>query len=147
VTTRIIHADVLRYLRDYQLIARNGFMPKYHAALFDPPYGIDFMNKQWDKYTPQQYQAWVTEWARMLLDFVYPGGVLLAFGGTRTYHRLVCGLEDAGWEIYDSIGVQTWQYIYGSGFPKSHSISKAVLSNIEAQLKAQGFDEVIWDDD
>ena len=43
----------------------------------------------------------MTEWAELLLDYVYPGGLLMAFGGTRTYHRLTAGLEDAGWEITD----------------------------------------------
>jgi site-specific DNA-methyltransferase (adenine-specific) len=134
VASRIIHSDLLKYLHDYSDIVRNGYMPKYHAVLCDPPYGIDFMNKQWDKYIPQAYQAWVTEWASLLLDFVHPGGVLMAFGGTRTYHRLVCGLEDAGWEIYDSIA--TWNY--GSGFPKSHDISKAIDNAAGAEREVVG---------
>jgi DNA modification methylase len=67
------------------------------------------------------FQAWCTEWAAECLRVLKPGGHLLAFGGTRTYHRLTCAIEDAGFEIRDSI---TW--IYGSGFPKSLDVSKAI---------------------
>ncbi len=133
---RIIQADLLKYLRDHQWIVQRGYMPKYHAVICDPPYFLGsivkrfgaanaapakdkdglyqrlsggFMGQTWDGFdSPQAYQAWVTEWATLMLDFVYPGAVLMAFGGTRTYHRLVCGLEDAGWEIYDSI--IAWTY-------------------------------------
>lgn len=110
---RIIEADVLDYLQ-------NADDEKYHAVLCDPPYGLEFMGQAWDSYSPQEYQAWVTQWAEMLLDFVYPGAVLMAFGGTRTYHRLICGLEDAGWEIADSIIA----WMYGNGFPKNYDHEK-----------------------
>ena len=59
------------------------------------------------------FQAWCTEWGREALRVTKPGGYLLAFGGTRTHHRLVCGLEDAGWIIRDEL-----DWIYASGFPK-----------------------------
>lgn len=144
---RIIHADVLKYLRDYRHLVQRDFMPKYHAILGDAPYflasiverfgkqgsaaavaGTDgafqrlskgFMEQTWDGFeSPQAYQAWVTSWAELLLDFVYPGAVLAMFGGSRTYHRLACGLEDAGWTIYDSIS----NWTYGSGMPKRHDL-------------------------
>jgi site-specific DNA-methyltransferase (adenine-specific) len=66
-------------------------------------------------------QAWHQSWAEPLLSACLPGSPLLAFGGTRTYHRLVCAIEDAGWEIRDCLA-----WVYGSGFPKSLDISKAI---------------------
>lgn len=85
------------------------------AVVTDPPYQIGFMGKAWDR------QAAHEEWAAECLRLLKPGGHLLAFGGTRTYHRLTAGIEDAGFEIRDSI---VW--LYGSGFPKSHDVSKAI---------------------
>jgi DNA modification methylase len=69
----------------------------------------------------QRFQAWMTNWAIECLRILKPGGHLLAFGGTRTYHRLASGVEDAGFEIRDSL---IW--LYGSGFPKSLGVSKAI---------------------
>lgn len=85
------------------------------AIVTDPPYGLSFMGKDWDFGVPG-----VAFWAEAL-RVAKPGAMLLAFGGTRTFHRLTCAIEDAGWEVRDVI---TW--LYGSGFPKSHDISKAI---------------------
>jgi site-specific DNA-methyltransferase (adenine-specific) len=71
------------------------------------------------------YQEWCTAWAADCLRVLKPGGHLLAFGGTRTYHRLGCAIEDAGFEIRDSI-----HWIYGSGFPKSLNVSKAIDGHV-----------------
>lgn len=65
----------------------------------------------------QPFQAWCTAWAAECLRVLRPGGHLLAFGGTRTYHRLACGIEDAGFEVRDSL-----HWLYGSGFPKSKNL-------------------------
>lgn len=67
------------------------------------------------------FAAWCETWAREALRVLKPGGHLLAFGGTRTFHRLTCGIEDAGFEVRDCL---TW--LYGSGFPKSLDVSKAI---------------------
>jgi DNA modification methylase len=67
------------------------------------------------------YQAWCQAWATECLRVLKPGGHLVAFGGTRTYHRLACAIEDAGFEIRDSI-----HWIYGQGFPKSLNVAKAI---------------------
>lgn len=125
------------------------------AIITDPPYGLEFMGKDWDKFknaenigggtmgnrntpyqrgdkTPPAYCIWTLEqknefqifsmnWAKECLRVLKPGGYLLSFGGTRTYHRMACGIEDAGFEIRDCI-----MWIYGSGFPKSLNIGKAV---------------------
>lgn len=80
------------------------------SVVTDPPYGLAFMGKKWD------YDVPTTEvWAECL-RVLKPGGHMLAFGGTRTYHRLVCAIEDAGFEVRDQIG-----WAFGSGFPKSHN--------------------------
>lgn len=66
-------------------------------------------------------QEWHYQWATAALRVAKPGCHLLAFGGTRTFHRLACAIEDAGWEIRDTL-----MWVYGSGFPKSHDVSKAI---------------------
>ena len=85
------------------------------SIVTDPPYGLSFMNKKWDYDVPST-EIW-TECLRVLK----PGGHLLSFSGSRTYHRMAVRIEDAGFEIRDQI-----MWIYGSGFPKSHNIGKAV---------------------
>lgn len=85
------------------------------SIVCDPPYELGFMNKGWDR-SGIAYD--VSVWQECL-RVLKPGGHLLAFGGSRTYHRLACAVEDAGFEIRDQI-----QYIYGSGFPKSLNVSK-----------------------
>jgi hypothetical protein len=76
-----------------------------------------FMGKQWDG---GDVAFQVETWAAVY-RVLKPGGHLVAFSGTRTYHRMVCAIEDAGFEIRDQIG-----YCFGSGFPKSHDVSKAI---------------------
>ncbi len=92
------------------------------AIVTDPPYGLEFMGKEWDGFgTPLGFQTWSEQWAREALRVLKPGGHLLAFGGTRMYHRLAAGIEDAGFEIRDTL-----MWLYGSGFPKSLDVSKAI---------------------
>lgn len=87
------------------------------AIVTDPPYELGFMGRSWDASGIAYDPALWAEALRVLK----PGGHLLAFGGTRTYHRMVCAIEDAGFEVRDSIN-----WIYGSGFPKSYDVGKAV---------------------
>ena len=141
--------DVLRTMPDNSV----------DAIVTDPPYGLEFMGKEWDapwknsgtvlddpasvggfqdgaggnpysrsriRYGRENgaavgFQLWFHEIAVELLRVLKPGGHLLAFGGTRTYHRLACAVEDAGFEIRDSL-----HWLYGSGFPKSLDVSKAI---------------------
>lgn len=85
------------------------------SVVTDPPYGLEFMGKEWDHGVPGE-NFW-----RVFSGVCKPGAMCLAFGGTRKFHRLACAIEDAGWEIRDCIN-----WIYGSGFPKSLDISKAI---------------------
>lgn len=87
------------------------------SIVCDPPYELGFMGKSWDS----SGIAYSVELWRECLRVLKPGGHLLAFGGTRTWHRLAVAVEDAGFEIRDNIA-----WLYGSGFPKSHNISKAI---------------------
>ena len=111
------------------------------ALVTDPPYGLEFMGKEWDRLLgrggdtaragvrgewvsdrPQAYRAgmpaqqWHQRWATEALRVAKPGAYLLAFGGTRTYHRLACAIEDAGWIIRDCL---VWAY--AQGFPKGRA--------------------------
>ena len=95
-----------------------------HAVVTDPPYGLNFMpdvTNGWDDFEPSEYQAWCERWAREVRRVLKPGGHLLAFSGNRTHHRLFTGVEDAGFEIRDTL---TWHY--GSGFPKATDVSKTI---------------------
>jgi DNA modification methylase len=85
------------------------------SVVTDPPYGLSFMNKKWDHQVPS------VEFWREVFRVLKPGGHVLSFGGTRTYHRMTVNIEDAGFEIRDQI-----MWLYGSGFPKSHNIGKSV---------------------
>lgn len=85
------------------------------SIVSDPPYGLSFMGKKWDYDVPS------VEFWKEVYRVLKPGGHVLSFGGTRTYHRMVVNIEDAGFEIRDQI-----MWLYGSGFPKSLNIGKAV---------------------
>ena len=104
----IFNGDCLEVLKKYP---DNYF----HSVVTDPPYGISFMQKKWDYDIPS-----VEIWSEIFRVLKHGGHVLCACG-TRTQHRMVVNIEDAGFEIRDVI---TWHY--GSGFPKSHDISKAI---------------------
>ena len=114
------------------------------TCITDPPYGLRFMGKEWDTFRQDkrgknqiinmgngmkqlnhielvEFQEWTTQWAQAVYRVLKPGAIMLAFGGTRTYHRMVCAIEDAGFEIRNMI-----EWVYGSGFPKSLDIGKAL---------------------
>jgi len=94
------------------------------SIVTDPPYELGFMGKTWDS----TGIAYNTEVWQQCLRVLKPGGHLLAFGGSRTYHRLACAIEDAGFQIRDQI-----MWVYGSGFPKSLNISKAIDKSAGAE--------------
>ena len=94
------------------------------SIVSDPPYGLSFMGKKWDYDVPS------VEFWKEVFRVLKPGGHILSFGGTRTYHRMVVNIEDAGFEIRDQV-----MWLYGSGFPKSHNIGKAIdkLNGVEIE--------------
>jgi len=92
------------------------------SVVCDPPYGLSFMGKEWDSFTDGQAMGeWSRRWAVEAFRVLKPGGHIIAFAGSRTYHRMAQGIEDAGFEIRDQI-----MWMYGSGFPKSLNVSKAI---------------------
>lgn len=105
---KILCGDSLEVLKDFE---DNYF----HSVVTDPPYGLAFMGKKWD-YDVPQVELW-----KEVYRVLKPGGHILSFAGSRTYHRMAVNIEDAGFEIRDMLG-----WLYGSGFPKSHNIGKAV---------------------
>lgn len=113
------------------------------SIVTDPPYGLSFMGKDWDdpsKMVGQvewgtpgthtrgyvdvdmvKFQRWTEAWAKEAFRILKPGGHIISFAGSRTYHRMACAIEDAGFEIRDQI-----MWLYGTGFPKSLNVSKAI---------------------
>ncbi len=101
------------------------------SIVTDPPYELGFMGKSWDA----SGIAYNVEMWKEAYRVLKPGGHLLSFGGTRTYHRMACAIEDAGFEIRDQI-----QWVYGSGFPKSLNIGKAIdkLQGTKREVISEG---------
>lgn len=99
------------------------------SCVTDPPYELGFMGKKWDSsgvaFDPKTWEA--------VYRVLKPGAHLVAFGGTRTYHRMACAIEDAGFEIRDSL-----HWLYGSGFPKSLNVSKAIDARLGAEREVLG---------
>ncbi len=162
---KIVHGDCVDQMRAMDEASVDSIVT-------DPPYGLEFMGKDWDapwksdvrqtfdgtmadeRENPyarskvrnglgasygagaehmQAFQVWCEVWARECLRVLKPGGYLLAFGGSRTYHRLACAVEDAGFEIRDQI-----MWLYGSGFPKSLDVSKALDKAAGAEREVVG---------
>ncbi|AGM12945.1 DNA methylase [Mycobacterium phage Fishburne] len=144
------------------------------AIVTDPPYGIGFMGKEWDsgksfverkpakrntfdhvggnhnptdsadaartrRVESQRFGQWCERWAAECLRVLKPGGHMLAFGGSRTWHRLAAAIEDAGFEVRDSIA-----WLYGSGFPKSLDVSKAIDKDAGAEREVIGEQPDRW---
>lgn len=159
MSSRIIAGDCIEAMAELEEASVD-------AIVTDPPYGLEFMGREWDapwktgdgfrrgrnaadaerddvfgrttRRSPEYragagFQAWSEQWATEALRVLKPGGHLLAFGGTRTYHRLACAIEDAGFEIRDCLA-----WMYGSGFPKSHDVSKAIDAAAGAEREVKG---------
>ena len=99
------------------------------SVVTDPPYELGFMGKSWDA----TGVAYSVELWQEVMRVLKPGGHLLAFSGSRTYHRMAVAIEDAGFEIRDQI-----MWIYGSGFPKSHDVSKGIDKSAGAEREVVG---------
>ena len=104
-----------------------------HAIVTDPPYGLAFMGRDWDDFDPKEYQEWCERWATEAKRVLKPGGHLLAFSGNRTHHRLFSGVEDAGYEVRDTL---TWHQ--AEGFPKALDVSKAIDKQADAEREVVG---------
>jgi site-specific DNA-methyltransferase (adenine-specific) len=117
---RLIEADCVEAMRELPEASID-------AIVTDPPYGLGFMGKEWDDLPPG------LEWAQECIRVLKPGGHLLAFGGSRTYHRLACAVEDAGFEVRDQM-----MWLYGSGFPKSLNVGKAIDKAAGAEREVVG---------
>ena len=153
----VIHGDCIEVLK---VFPENLF----DAVITDPPYGLKFMGKEWDSFKienqPKRYQkggvwqdvpngtpmpkyaaglpfqSWCFSWATECLRVLKTGGFLLAFGGTRTHHRLTCALEDAGFIIRDEL---VWGYC--QGFPKAQALDKLIDQKlgVENEREVTGF--------
>lgn len=124
---KLLHGDCLHELKTLQ---DNSI----DSIVTDPPYGLSFMGKHWD-YDVPSVEIW-----KECLRVLKPGGHLLSFAGTRTYHRMAVRIEDAGFEIRDMIS-----WIYGSGFPKSRDIYKTdILAEVERQLRLMYDGDIEW---
>ncbi len=110
MATHVLHGDCLSVLAE---------MPEasIDSVVTDAPYELGFMGKRWDA----SGIAYSVDLWKLVLRVLRPGGYLLACGGTRTYHRMTCAIEDAGFEIRDSV-----DWLYGSGFPKSLDVAKQI---------------------
>lgn len=127
-------ADVILYAGDCVEVMKRMPGSSVDAIVTDPPYGLEFKGKGWDGFgTPLGFQTWTEAWAVEAFRILKPGGHLLAFAGTRTYHRMASGVEDAGFEIRDCIA-----WMYGSGFPKSLDVSKAIDKAAGAEREVTG---------
>ena len=123
ISVQVIHGDCRNEL---ELLPDNSV----DSIVTDPPYELGFMGKSWDASgIAYDQRVWV-----QCLRVLKPGGHLLAFSGSRTYHRMVCAIEDAGFQIRDQI-----MWVYGSGFPKSLNISKAIdkAAGVEREVIGQ----------
>ncbi|CAB4141900.1 DNA methylase N-4/N-6, partial [uncultured Caudovirales phage] len=129
----------MRYeIHNAECLAFMRTLPSNHvdAIVTDPPYELGFMGKTWDK---SGIANNVEMWAEAL-RILKPGGHLLAFSGSRTYHRMTCAIEDAGFEVRDQI-----MWVYGSGFPKSMDVSKAIdKMDAAEEQKARRFRFTAW---
>jgi site-specific DNA-methyltransferase (adenine-specific) len=118
----VTQGDCVEVLR-----AREG--RSFDAVVTDPPYELGFMGRAWDRsgvaFRPDTWRA--------VLDQMRPGAHLVAFSGTRTYHRMACAVEDAGFEVRDQLA-----WVYGSGFPKSLDVSKAIDRAAGAEREVVG---------
>lgn len=153
----IIHSDCILAMAEME-------PSSVDAIVTDPPYGLEFMGKEWDAphkawdrrdktdgenegvktflragknlngYTAgYSFQTWVTQWASEALRVLKPGGSLLSFGGTRTFHRLTCGLEDSGFIIKDCL-----MWLYGQGFPKAQDLGKMIDKRLGFEREVAG---------
>lgn len=123
----IHHGDVRRVCKTLEA-------KSFDAVLCDPPYGLRFMGRRWD-YSVPSAMVW-SEIERVMK----PGAHAMIFGGSRTFHRLACAVEDAGFEIRDVL-----MWLYGSGFPKSFDVSKGIDDALGCEREVTGTAPPLWE--
>lgn len=124
----IIHGECIEVMRSMK-------DESFDAVVTDPSYNLTFMGRKWDHFsTPRDFQEWCEEWARETFRVLRPGGHILSFGGSKTYHRMACGIEDAGFEIRDSL-----MWLQAQGFLKSTDVSKGIdkEKGVKRKVKAR----------
>ena len=127
MTMKLLHGNCIEVLKT---LPENSV----DSIVTDPPYGLAFMGKSWDSFkSNDEYREFSKTWAKEAYRVLKPGGYLLSFSGTRTYHWMAVGIEQAGFTCRDCI-----QWVYGSGFPKSHNISKSLDRMAGAERKVIG---------
>ena len=117
---RILQGDCLKLMKETP-------DETYTAIVSDPPYGINYMGKRWD------YDVPTVEHFEEMLRITKSGGYALIFGGSRTFHRIACNMEDAGWILKDTL-----MWLYASGFPKSLNISNEIDKKLGAEREIIG---------
>lgn len=148
------NGDCIEYMRGYEDNVFTG-------VVTDPPYGLGILGKKWDTFDKSQFgragsegendlkvkknfnilpryrtdglYEFAYEWAVEALRVVKPGGILLSFAGSRTYHKIASAIDDAGWDVID---MMTW--VHSQGFPKAHDISKAIDKKFGAEREVIG---------
>jgi len=130
--TAFAHAHL--YRGDSLEIMRSMPENSVDTIITDPPYGLAFMSRAWDSFDSGfDFQKFMQRAANAMRRVLKPGGLLLAFGGTRMWHHLAMGIERAGFQIVDTI-----MWVYGSGFPKSIDVSKAIDKELGEKRKVTG---------
>jgi DNA modification methylase len=130
MSRRFLDGKVTLYPGDSREVLAALETASVDSVVCDPPYGLDFMGRAWDSLDGAPFAV---EFWSQVLRVLKPGGHLVAFSGTRTYHRLACAIEDAGFEIRDQLA-----WAYGSGFPKSLDVSKAIDKAAGAEREVVG---------
>ncbi len=105
------------------------------AIICDPPYGLKFMSKGWDNIGDgSQQREWHREWLKEAYRVLKPNGVIKAFSGSRTFHHLIAMMEEIG---FKDLRVEAWSY--GSGFPNSHNLNKALDKHFGFEVSDDGY--------
>lgn len=124
--------DRLYHVTEGDVLHELGKIPSnsHDGSVCDPPYGLGMMGKDWDKNVPG-VEVW-----RQMLRVCKPGAYMLAFGSPKTFHRLMCHIEDAGWQLKDTI---CW--LYGEGFPKSNDFAGKIRRYVGSKGTARRFQD------
>jgi len=121
-TWKLYNAELVAWAAEERARIECGESRPYHAVLCDPPYGISFMGKKWDEPGGQAaFQSQAMAWGEALKPLLHPGALVFMFAGTRMWHRLAAGMEDAGFQMWDTL-----LWLHGQGFPKAQAMDKLI---------------------